>query len=437
MNFTIKSLLLSTVLVVAPLSFAAGEAPKPDTPILDAAFKTAQQRKVPVFIDFQAPWCYSCYFMAQHVLIGSRWEAVERQTVFIEVDADSPEGAYWKTLWGVKALPSYVILNPDGAELGRVLGERTPDEFFSQVETMLQRNSTLDDLRAAAAKGDLNAARDALKLSHARYDAGGLDWFATLPESLRKRYAADSAVALTLARLELLRASQASNANACTALAPQVLAGDLGCERPYEIDRWAACAAKLPDAERRPVLESQLDPMRKLVDDRVFGKGPLCADQRSAVLGLYDVYDGLGRTGEGRSVLRRAADAVAAKASDQLGADRNRADNWRVYLEVLEDQAGLDALYPKLIAAYPDDYVYSFRYGRNLLARGDAAKALPYLEQAATKAYGQNRLKVAEQRVLALKALQRGAEARKVVAEALKANGPWFPEDAAKLKSLL
>jgi len=41
-----------------------------------------------------------------------------------------------------------------------------------------------------------------------------------------------------------------------------------------------------------------------------------------------------------------------------------------------------------LIAAYPDDYVYPYRYGRSLFERGNATAALPFLEQAADKAYG-------------------------------------------------
>ncbi len=430
---------LSLLLLLAA-GLVRAEAEKPDTPILDAALKTAAERKAPILIDFHAPWCYSCYFMAKHVLVGPKWESVEHKTVVVELDADSPEGTYWKTLWGVKALPSYVILKPDGAELGRILAEQTQDEFFAQVDTILKRSSTLDDLKLAATKGKaagLAATREALDVYHARYDATGLDWYASLPAELRKGYDADKAVDLSLARLELLRASKAQDAQACAAVVPKVLAGDLGCERPYELDRWAGCTESLPVEQRKAVYEQQLPIMQKLVEQRVFGKGPLCADQRSAVLGLYDVYDGLGRKAEGEAVVRKAADATARKAADKLAEDRNAADNWRVYLDVLKANAELDLLYPKLIAAYPDDYVYAYRYGRNLIERGEPAKALPYLEQAATKAYGQNRLAVATQRVKALKALKREPEAKKVVAEALKANGPWFPEDAARLKAQL
>ena len=97
----------------------------------------------------------------------------------------------------------------------------------------------------------------------------------------------------------------------------------------------------------------------------------------------------------------------------------------------------LDALYPKLIAAYPDDYVYPYRWGRAYLDRDQPAKALPLLEQAAEKAYGENRLVVATLRVKALRALHRDADAEKVVADVLEQNGKWFPEQVDKLKAAL
>src|SRR3546814_3959221 len=92
---------------------------------------------------------------------------------------------------------------------------------------------------------------------------------------------------------------------------------------------------------------------------------------------------------------------------------------------------------PRLIAAWPDDYVYASRWGKSLLARGKPAEALPQLEKAAEQAYGVNRLQVAEQRVKALQALNRDADARHVVGETLKANGPWFPDEAARPKAMV
>ncbi len=423
-------------------------ASKPDTPTLDAALKTAAARQLPLLVDFHAPWCYSCYYMAQHVLVGPKWQAIERRAVVVvALDADSPEGAYWKELWNVKALPSYVLFKSDRAggvsELGRILAEQRQDEFIAQVEQILKRSSTLEDLQTAALKSGaagVAAAREALAVHQARYDAGGLSWYRGLPEQQRKAFDADPPIVLALARLELLQAAQARDADRCQSLAPRVLAGDLACERPYEIDRWRDCAAALPAAIRQPVLQSQLSPMRNLADQHVFGKAAPCADQRSVVLGLAGLYKEMDRAREADALLRKAIARIQTKVgagSKALAADRNLADNWRVYVETLDDQAGIDQLYPRLIAAYPDDYVYAFRYGRNLLARGDPEKALPYLEQSAQKAYGQNRLKVAEQRVKALRALDRDAQARQVASEVLQANGPWFAEDAAHLKASL
>ena len=89
------------------------------------------------------------------------------------------------------------------------------------------------------------------------------------------------------------------------------------------------------------------------------------------------------------------------------------------------------------MAAYPEDYVYANRYARVLAARGAHDKALPWFAKASENAYGLNRLKNAQARVQSLVALQRADEARAVASEALKANGPWFPDEMAKLKSLL
>jgi hypothetical protein len=172
----------------------------------------------------------------------------------------------------------------------------------------------------------------------------------------------------------------------------------------------------------------------------VFGATP-CADKRSAVFAAADIFEALGDKDAKRALLMRAIADVEKEIGGDLKKDRNLDDNLRIYNDQLAalsgDYRAYDALMPRLIAAWPDDYVYAARWGKSLLARGQPADALPQLEAAAARAYGINRLQVAEQRVQALQALQRDADARHVVAETLKANGPWFPEEAAKLKALV
>jgi len=94
----------------------------------------------------------------------------------------------------------------------------------------------------------------------------------------------------------------------------------------------------------------------------------------------------------------------------------------------------VDALELKLIAAYPNDYVYAYRHGRNLVENGRAQEGLPFLEKAATKAYGANKLQVATYRAKALIALGRKDEAKKVVDTVVAQEGKTFPEAAARLR---
>jgi len=91
MKYLLAAVLLSPVLALADSH--------PTAPTIDAALAQAQHEHVPVFIDFQAQWCYSCYFMATHVLNGPQWQAATKRMHAIEVDADSPDGASSRMFW--------------------------------------------------------------------------------------------------------------------------------------------------------------------------------------------------------------------------------------------------------------------------------------------------------------------------------------------------
>lgn len=433
---------LSSLIALLLLPLAALAQGEPGSQPLAAALKSAAEKHQPVLVDFHAPWCYSCYYMKKNVLNGPQWDQVERSAVVLELDADAPEGAYWKDQWKVKALPSYVVLNEQGEELGRILAEQTREDFYRQLAAIFARGSTLAALqakvKAGGGKAAIEAAREVLGTYHARGDAeAGLAWFKALARPAADAVAGDAQVALWLQRLQLQRAVAAKDVPAGTAAAAKVLAGDLGCERAYELDKLLVLSESLPQAGKTALLSAQRPALEQLVNQRVFGAGPACADERSAVFAAADLYQALGDRQAESAVLDRAIAQVEKKLAGDYRKDRNLTDNLRVYLDRAGKVDQLDQLYPKLIAAWPEDYVYAFRYGKSLLARGKAAEALPPLEQAAPLAYGINRIRVAEQRVTALKALKRDAEAKKVVAETLRANGPWFPEDAAKLKALL
>ena len=423
-----------TLLALALSGAALGETPK----TVDDALAQARKTHQPVFLDFGAPWCYSCYFMMTHVLNGTEFEKLESRTVVAEVDADSPDGAAWMKKLQIKALPAYVVLNENGDELGRILAEQPREKFYPAVEKILAGSHTLDQLKASAAKGSKDDVAAVLASYEARKDGdGGLAWFASLPEATRTAAKNDARLAMWINRLQLAQANKAKDDTAAVEAAKRALAGDIGCDRPYVVDDLLAASEKLPTDARRKLLASEKKPLDAMLAKDIFVAKPTCADQRSAVMTTADVDAALGDTKAETQVLDHAIATVRAQLDGDYKKDRNAADNLRVYLVRAKRVDELDALYPELIAAYPDDYVYSYRWGRSLVERGREEDALPLLERAAEKAYGENRLVVATFRVKALKALHREKDAEKVVADTLEQNGKWFPEEVEKLKAAL
>jgi thiol-disulfide isomerase/thioredoxin len=439
------ALLLMSIAVPAFAATAAPQArqqeeapPAAVAPDVAKALAAAAKRHLPVLVDFRAPWCYSCYYMARHVHNGIEWNDLKRRAVVVEVDADSPEGAEQMKAWGIKPLPAYVVLDPQGRELGRVLGEQTREAFYARMETFLAPGARLDELRVTAAAGGRkgrDAADTALAAFHSRSAAEeGLRWFYDLPGRVRRAYEPDEGLQYRLARLRLMEAAQTRQGPTCTAVAPKVFA-QAGCELPYELQVYEACVGEAsPDA----LMREQRVPLEQLVEKRVLGDGDArCADERSPVLILGELYRKFGDDESRTKLLDLAIENLRARLSDDLGRDRSAADNLRVYIEQAQRWDDYDRLMPRLIATWPNDYVYPYRFGKSLLERERASEALPYLERAAGRAYGENRLRVAELRVKALKRLGRQDDARAVASEALKANGPWFPDLAKSLKSEL
>src|SRR5207302_159465 len=102
--------------------------------------------------------------------------------------------------WQVKALPSYVVLDSRGHELGRILGEQTRADFYRMLGEISRRAASLDALAEKvrdASAASVQAGREVLAAYVARRDtAGGFAWQAQLPDAARSALAADPQAAL-------------------------------------------------------------------------------------------------------------------------------------------------------------------------------------------------------------------------------------------------
>ena len=436
--------LLAAALALLPIvASAADETPSGQT--LENALKEAKARQAAVFIDFWAPWCHSCFYMTKNVMSGPEWEATKKRAVIVELDGDEAEGNYWAKHYKIGGYPTYVVLDEDGHEIGRILGDRPRAQFYNELNPILDKGAALEKLQAQVKGGDaasLTAARAALKALYERQDTdGALNWVGTLPEATQQALRADKEAGSRLQRLALLQAADRKEVAQCRALAQPVIGGALTCDLLMEVSSFQACLEDVPEVDRRRDLEPYKSRLAKLQEQVLVTGEEDCTDTRGIVDTAADLYEALGDTAAYNNVFQQGIAYTKKHLTGAGGIDYKRdhslADNLRYYMDRAGDNAGLDQLFPPLIAAYPDTYDYYYRYGKNLAKRGEFAKALPYLEKATDLAYGRNSLWVAQWHAQALMQLHREDDARAVVEAALQDIGPWFPEEVATLKGVL
>lgn len=391
----------------------------------DRAQAEAQSRAArrPLLIEFQAPWCYSCYYMAANVLSKDPFAVAAQGLVLLKEDVDKEEGGTLKAKYAVTALPSFVLVSPKGEVLGRIAGEQTEADFLARLGAMLkvaapdplaEAESRLEQ-RLLAGEDD-KAAKEVSKLPAERL------------KSLRARRGWN----ILEARLALARGSGEKAASALMTLMSQ----EDGCDAAYDVMHAAKLLESLPAPRRQELLDAERRALESLSVKRLFAPAPVrCADFRSGVEALAQVYSGLGHKDQEAALLKRAA-AFLDGMGLKTGADRNHDDDRRFFLEQAGDDAGLGAFYGELVAAYPSDYVYPYRWARFLLGKGDAAGALAKAEAADKLSYGANRLAVTKVRAKALLALARKDEAAALLKRDIKA-GKAFPDAARSLQEVL
>lgn len=362
---------------VLTLCLAAAAEPQWKTELPPALEQAAREKKL-ALLDFQAPWCYSCYYMERHVLSGARFEEAARPLVLVKLDVDKEDGHALRDKYAVTMLPTYLLLDAKGREKGRILGEQREGDFIDRLVS-LEKGSADDDA--------------ALRALRERVKAGDLD---ALEKALDR---------------------------------------PAGCETAYDVENGQAALEKSAAARKAKILEAERAALEDLAQRLLFVEpGKRCADFRSGVEALAGVYEKLGLKEKRGELLARAVAAERARA--KTGDDRNRDDNVRFFLELLGDEPRLRSFYKELIAAYPSDFVYPYRYAKWLVERGQAGEALPWAEEADKLCYGANRLRVTDVRARILAALGRRDEALELLRRDAKASRKSFPKEAAALETL-
>ena len=124
-----------------------------------AATNAAATSGKPVLLGFTgSDWCGECMLMENRVFLTQEWEdwtATNLYLVALDFPQDEskvPEDFQKRNRelakqYGVRGYPTYVVLNPQGRELGRLGVDRdaTPDEFIRKLGGVLGSDPSEED----------------------------------------------------------------------------------------------------------------------------------------------------------------------------------------------------------------------------------------------------------------------------------------------------
>lgn len=113
--------------------------------LAEAIAKAAKNKKGPnlVFLDCYTTWCGPCKNMTEKVFpqekVGAFFNA---NFVNIKIDMEKGEGPALAKKYGIRAFPTFVILDAKGNEVSRIVGGGDADTFIARVKKAMNPENT-------------------------------------------------------------------------------------------------------------------------------------------------------------------------------------------------------------------------------------------------------------------------------------------------------
>ena len=107
---------------------------------LPSALERAQAEGKPVLVNFYADWCVWCKRLESTTLRDAKVASVlQERVVPLSLDVDG-NGRELSNEFQVDGLPTIIMLDADGHEIGRIPGYMPPDTFLERVEGFLHQS---------------------------------------------------------------------------------------------------------------------------------------------------------------------------------------------------------------------------------------------------------------------------------------------------------
>ena len=107
----------------------------------DAAFEKARAQNKVVLASFEAEWCVWCRRLETTTYRDAQVASLLDATVIpVALDVDR-NGRELSDTYEVDGLPTVVVFDTEGRELGRIDGYMPPGSFLERLETILSQSS--------------------------------------------------------------------------------------------------------------------------------------------------------------------------------------------------------------------------------------------------------------------------------------------------------
>jgi thiol:disulfide interchange protein len=107
---------------------------------MPAALERARNEGKPVLINFYADWCVWCKRLESTTLRDAKVASVlQNKVVPLSLNVEG-DGRELSNEYRVDGLPTIIVLDAGGRELGRIPGYMPPDSFLERVEGFLQQS---------------------------------------------------------------------------------------------------------------------------------------------------------------------------------------------------------------------------------------------------------------------------------------------------------
>lgn len=144
------------LVLLALLGKPAAGAPRPAPPpaaSFDALLGSARRDGKPVVVEFFADWCGPCRMVEQHLLPAAEVKQALEGYHFGRLDVETGSGLDLERRYSVHALPTFLVVDPDGREVSRYEGAPpSPAVFRGWLEAQAPRAAGVEHTLAGVAR---------------------------------------------------------------------------------------------------------------------------------------------------------------------------------------------------------------------------------------------------------------------------------------------